>query len=69
MLNFSYTTPKEEDKGRHENETVTSSATHVFKGTNRDVINDEIAKLMARYPDYDFEVKFTFKKQRKSEKK
>ena len=70
MINFSYTTPKEADKGTHENETVTSSSTHLFKDTTPHVINDEISKLMARYPDYDFDIKLTFKtKKHKAEKK
>lgn len=65
MLNFTYVTPKEEKKGRRSDETVESTSKHIFKDINRDVVNDELAKLMARYPDYDFELSIKFKKSRK----
>lgn len=62
MLNFTYTTPKEENTGRKENELVEKTAKHTFKDTNRDIINDELSKLMARYPDYDFNLTLSMKK-------
>lgn len=61
MFNFKYTTPKETDKGRHTNETISKSSVHTFKDTNRDVISDELSKLNANYPDYDINVSVAFK--------
>lgn len=66
MLNFSYTTPKEKDKGKQENEFVESTTRHTFKDSNRDILNDEISKLMARYPDYNLDIKINFTRQKGS---
>lgn len=66
MLNFSYTTPKSEDTGLRKNEKVESVEKHTFKDSNREILSDELSKLMAKYPDYDLDIKISFKKQKGS---
>lgn len=58
MLNFSYTLPKEENNGRHDGEVVESTQKHVFKDTTRDVLVNELQKLMGRY---DVDIKISLK--------
>lgn len=61
MLNFTYTTPKEENRGRYDGETVSKVAKHTFKDSNRDILSEELSKLMARYPDYNFNITIAIK--------
>lgn len=68
MLNFTYETPKEKINGRRENETVESSSKHDFKDSNLDVFNSEIKKLMAKYPDDNFDISIRIKEPKKSKK-